>query len=402
MNRHTTPTLAQRRLVNNRISDRPTIRQNVYVLLEEGKTQGVLSRVIEAVTIALIVTNVIMVILETVPEVYDPHRAFFASFETFTVYFFAIEYLIRLWACVEDPRIGTDHPILGRLGFAARPMAAIDLLSFAPYFVTMLTGGALDLRALRILRLFRLLKLARYSQALPAMLSVLYAERRALIGSFILLLCAVCLSAEVMHVIEGPGQPNDFGTLPGAMYWSIATLSTVGYGDVVPHTYLGKLVAGITMIIGLLLFAMPIGIISLGFVNGLHRREFAITWSMVKRQPLFENFDVEAVSRIVDLMGARVIQEHARISTAGNPGEDFFLVISGRARAEDDIGAWELEPGDMIGDEVVAGARTYNKTITARSEMHLMVMPTEDMRRLCRKYPLLEQRVRNQPTEWRS
>ena len=143
---------------------------------------------------------------------------------------------------------------------------------------------------------------------------------------------------------------------------------------------------------------MPIGIISLGFVNGLHRREFAITWSMVKRQPLFENFDVEAVSRIVDLMGARVVQEHARISTAGNPGEDFFLVISGRARGEDDIGAWELEPGDMIGDEVVAGAQSYNKTITARSEMHLMVMPAEDMRRLCRKYPLLEQRVRNQPT----
>ena len=83
-------------------------------------------------------------------------------------------------------------------------MAAIDLLSFAPYFVTMLTGGALDLRALRILRLLRLLKLARYSQALPAMLGVLYAERRALVGSFILLLCAVCLSAEVMHLIEGP------------------------------------------------------------------------------------------------------------------------------------------------------------------------------------------------------
>jgi voltage-gated potassium channel len=260
----------------------------------------------------------------------------------------------------------------------------------------MLTGGAVDLRALRILRLLRLLKLARYSQALPAMLGVLYAERRALIGSFILLMCAVCLSAEIMHMIEGPGQPNDFGTLPGAMYWSITTLSTVGYGDVVPHTYFGKLVAGLTMIIGLLLFAMPIGIISVGFVNGLNRREFSITWSMVKRQPLFENFDVEAVSRIVELMGARVVQEHARISTAGQPGENFYLLISGRAHAEDDIGGWEMEAGDMIGDEIVAGARAYAKTITARSEVRLMVMPTEDVRRLCRKYPLLEQRILNQ------
>jgi len=395
MNRHTTPTVERRRLINDRSSEQPSLRQRVYVVLEEGQTQGLLSRVVEMVTITLIVTNVIMVILETVPSVYAPNKVVFTNFETFTVYFFAIEYLIRLWACVEDPRIGTKHPITGRLGFVTRPMAAVDLLSFAPYFVTMVTGGALDLRALRILRLLRLLKLARYSQALPAMLGVLYAERRALIGSFILLMCAVCLSAEVMHMIEGPGQPNDFGTLPGAMYWAITTLSTVGYGDVVPHTYLGKLVAGIVMIVGLLLFAMPIGIISVGFVNGLHRREFSITWSMVKRQPLFENFDVEAVSRIVDLMGARMVQEHTRISTAGQAGDNFFLVISGRARAEDDVGTWEMEAGDMIGDEVVAGAEGYTKTITARSEMRLMVMPAEDMRRLCRKYPLLEHRIRN-------
>jgi voltage-gated potassium channel len=393
MNRPTTPTVERRRLTNDGNGVRPSLRQSVFVVLEEGQTQGLLSRVVEIVTITLIVTNVIMVILETVPSVYDPSKVVFANFETFTVYFFAIEYLIRLWACVEDPRIGTEHPIIGRLRFAVRPMAAIDLLSFAPYFVTLLTGGALDLRALRILRL---LKLARYSQALPAMLGVLYAERRALVGSFILLMCAVCLSAEIMHMIEGPGQPNDFGNLPGAMYWSITTLSTVGYGDVVPHTYLGKLVAGITMIIGLLLFAMPIGIISVGFVNGLHRREFSITWSMVKRQPLFENFDVEAVSQIVDLMGARMVQEHVRISSAGQPGDNFYLIISGRARAEDDIGVWEMEAGDMIGNEAVAGAEGYTKTITARSEMRLMVMPVEDMRRLCRKYPLLDQRIHNE------
>jgi voltage-gated potassium channel len=398
MKRHTTPPVHRRRQNIDLNGDRLTLRQRVYVILEEGQTQGVLSRIVETLTIILIITNVVMVTLETVPSAYTPNKVLFANFETFTVFFFAIEYVIRLWACVEDPRVGTVRPFIGRIRFAARPMAAVDLLSFAPYFVTMLTGGALDLRALRILRLLRLLKLARYSQALPAMLAVLYAERRALIGSFILLMCAVCLSAEVMHLIEGGGQPNDFGTLPSAMYWSITTLSTVGYGDVIPHTYLGKLVSGFTMIIGLLLFAMPIGIISAGFVNGLNRREFSITWSMVKRQPLFEDFDVEAVSYIVELMGARVIQEHVRISTSGQPGENFYLVISGRARAEDDIGTWEMEAGDMIGDEMITGDTGYTKTITARSEMRLMVIPAEDMRRLCRKYPLLEKRINNDLT----
>lgn len=392
----TSPSISKREAGAERKGERQTLRQTIFMVIEEGQAQGGLSRLIEIATIVLIVCNVVMVILETVPPVYGPHRQIFAYFETFTVYAFAAEYFVRLWACVEDPRIGVDHPIGGRLRFALRPMPAIDFLSFSPYFITMFTGGVLDLRALRILRLLRLLKLARYSQALPAMLGVLYSERRALIGSFILLLCTVCLSAEIMHIIEGPGQPNDFGTLPGAMYWAITTLSTVGYGDVVPHTYAGKLVAGITMIVGLVLFAMPIGIISVGFVNSLHRREFTITWSMVKRQPLFEDFPVEAVSTIVDLMGARVVQEHARITTFGQKADTFYLVISGRARAEDDIGAWELEAGDMIGDEAVAGTETYSKTVTARSELRLMVMPTEDMRRLCRKYPLLDQRIRNE------
>ena len=276
---------------------------------------------VEIALITLIVSNVAMVILETVPSIHARYAAWFSGFETFTVYTFAFEYLLRLWASVEDPRIGVGRPVSGRIRFALRPMTVIDFLAFAPYFVTLVTGGVLDLRALRILRLLRLLKIARYSQALPAMLGVLYAERRALLGSFILLLCTVCISAEIMHLVEGTVQPKLFGTLPGAMYWAITTLSTVGYGDEVPITMLGKLIAGLTMIAGLVLFAMPIGIIATGFVNGLHRREFNITWSMVKRQPLFGDFNIEAVSRIVDLMGATMVQEHTRITVSGQEAE---------------------------------------------------------------------------------
>jgi voltage-gated potassium channel len=390
------PATAGRRLMGGADGARPSLRQMVYTVLEEGQTQGGLSQVVEIALILLITTNVLAVILETVPEIYQHYKWFFSDFETFTVYTFAIEYLIRVWASVEDPRIGVENPVTGRLRFAMRPMSVIDLLSFAPYFIGLLSGGVLDLRALRILRLLRLLKIARYSQAMPAMLGVLYAERRALLGSFILLLCTVCISAEIMHVVEGPGQPKLFGDLPSSMYWAITTLSTVGYGDEVPITYLGKLVAGVTMVVGLVLFAMPIGIISVGFVNGLHRREFSITWSMVKRQPLFEDFDVEAVARIVDLMGASVVQDHTRIATAGQPADKFYLIISGRARAEDDTGAWDLEAGDMIGEDALGDGSFYGKSVTARTEMRLMVLPSEDLRRLCRKYPLLEQRIKNE------
>jgi voltage-gated potassium channel len=396
MSNEATPASGRRLSIDNKDRDPQSFRQWVYNVLEEGQTDEGVGRLVELGLIILITTNVLAVILETVPSIYKPYHAYFAGFETFTVYAFAIEYAIRVWASVEDPRIGTDKPFIGRLRFCMRAMSVIDLLSFLPYFVTLFTGGIVDLRALRILRLLRLLKIARYSQAMPAMLGVLYAERRALLGSFILLLCTVCITGELMHLVEGPGQPDWFGTLPSSMYWAITTLSTVGYGDAVPHTYLGKLISGVTMVVGLVLFAMPIGIISVGFVNGLHRREFTISWSMVKRQPLFEGFDVEAVSRIVDLMGATMVQDHSRLATAGQPADKFFLIISGRARAEDETGSWDLEAGDMIGEEALVDGAENAKSVTARTEMRLMVLPGEDLRRLCRKYPLLEQRIRNE------
>jgi voltage-gated potassium channel len=396
MDQQAAPAPGKRITVTKADGKRPTLRQLAYLILEEGQTEGGWSRVVEFALIALIVSNVIMVILETVPQIYGRYHWWFGAFEIFTVYAFATEYAIRVWSSPEDPRIGADRPLTGRLRFALRPMMIIDFVSFAPFFLTFLTGGVVDLRALRVLRLLRLLKIARYSQALPAMLGVLYAERRALLGVFILLLCAVCAAGEVMYLVEGPGQPKTFGTLPDAMYWAITTLSTVGYGDEVPLTHFGKLVAGLTMVLGLVLFAMPIGIIAKGFVEGLHRREFSITWSMVKRQPLFEDFNVDAVAQIIDLMGASMVQDHTRIAVAGQAAQNFYLIISGRARAEDETGAWDLEAGDMIGEEALGDAGVYSKTVLARTEMRLMVLPSEELRRISRKYPLLERRIKNE------
>lgn len=385
-----------RRVARAKVEQRPTLRQWAYIILEEGQTESGPSRVVETVLIALIVSNVIAVILETVPELYDVYHAYFSVFEQVTVYIFALEYFVRMWSSLEDPRIGTGAGFRGRLRFALRPMMIVDFLSFAPYFVSIALGGAVDLRALRVLRLLRLLKIARYSQAMPALLGVLYAERRALFGAFILLVCTVCVAAEAMHLAEGGIQPRSFGTLPGAMYWAITTLTTVGYGDETPITWIGKLIAGTTMVVGLVLFAMPIGIIATGFVNGLHKREFNITWSMVKRQPLFDGFDMEATRQILDTMGASVVQDHTRITVAGQAANMFYLIISGRAHAEDETGSWDLEAGDIIGEEALNDSANYTRTVSARTEMRMMVLLGEDLRRLSRKYPLLARRITNE------
>jgi voltage-gated potassium channel len=351
------------------------LRAAAFTLLEEGELTSVLGRLAQALLITLIIANVVAVALETIPSVYARWHVFFADFEKFSVGAYTIEYIVRMWSSVEDPRIAARGPINGRISFALRPLMIVDLLAFAPSYLSFILP--IDLRVLRIFRLFRLVKLARYSHALPALLGVLYAERSALFASGILLVSTMCVTGEVMHLAEGEAQPKVLGTLPDAMYWAITTLTTVGYGDVVPVTPLGKFIAGLTEVLGLLLFALPIGII----------------WSTIKQQPLFQGFDVTAMTDLMESLKADIVPEHGQITLAGEPANALSLIVSGIARAESEDADGALKEGAIIGPEALHHQATYAQTVTALTTVRVMVLSHEDLRRLARKNPLLRQRV---------
>lgn len=374
-----------------------SFRQATYTVLEEGQIETLGSRIVEGLLVCLIIANVAAVALETVPSIHNRFHGFFGDFEDFSIAAYTVEYLARLWSSIEDPRIAARGPIQGRLAFAVRPLMIVDFLAFAPSYLQFLLP--VDLRVLRIFRLLRLVKLARYSQALPALLGVLYAQRSALFASFILTLCAMCASGELMYIAESGVQPHVFGTMPDSMYWAITTLTTVGYGDKVPITPIGKFIAGLTQVTGLLLFALPIGILANGFVSDLHRRQFAITWSMMKRQPLFLGMDVQAVTEILGALSARLVCEHTQIAVAGQNANILYLIAGGDASLEGKTESYDLEPGDVFGQESLEVGAIFESTVTARSEMRLLVLAGDDLRRLVRKYPLLMQRLTNQ-TAW--
>ncbi|HSC18548.1 MAG TPA: cyclic nucleotide-gated ion channel [Rhizomicrobium sp.] len=371
---------------------RETLRRRLHRIMEAGHISNWGVLVFEASLITLILANVIAVMLDSVKGIGDRYFTYFYWFESVSIVIFAIEYSLRLWVCVEDPRYGTRGAFWGRVRYAFTPVMLIDFASFAPGIVNIFVPAALDLRILRLFRLLRLMKIARYSPALSTLIEVIKAERRALLGTLLLIVCVMVISAYTMYVVEGPVQPDKFGSLPSALYWAVTTLSTTGYGDITPVTAIGRLVAGVTMMLGLALFALPVGIVATNFVTEIHRRDFVVTWSMISHLPLFEDFSAAAVSDVMNVLRSRLVREHAQLTLAGGEGNEMFFIISGNARAEYERGSVSLGPGDFFGETTVLSTAPYDCTVVARSSMRVLTLSTSDFQQLTRKHPKLKRR----------
>jgi voltage-gated potassium channel len=218
------------------------------------------------VIITLIILNVIAVMLETVPEIHEPYEHLFLYFDRFSVAIFTIEYVLRLWSCTVELKY--KHPVKGRLKYMFSLGALIDLLAILPSYIHVIVG--LDLRILRILRLarfLRLFKLTAYMKATRMVVDVFRLRMNELVLSMILAVFLIIISSSLMYFAEHREQPEAFKSIPHAIYWSVITLTTTGYGDVVPKTGVGKFLTGVLILIGVGIFALPAGIITAGFLE---------------------------------------------------------------------------------------------------------------------------------------
>ena len=248
-----------------------TIRRRLYLTLDPTEKGGLPDRIFEIILVTIIILNIAAIIIESEKDIYLEYRRLFDSFELFSVAFFTLEYVARIYSIVEHPRY--KKVVRGRFKFIVSPMAIIDLLAFLPFYITFLP---LDLRFLRIFRLmalFRMFKIARYLKALHVFKQVLNDRKEQLILSMIFILFMLVIMSSIMFFAEHEAQPKAFSSIPAAMWWGVSTLTTVGYGDIVPVTSWGKFIGGLFSIIGIGLFALPTGILSSGFYERMHRSE---------------------------------------------------------------------------------------------------------------------------------
>ncbi len=219
---------------------------------------------------ALIVLNVIAVILETEDVVYRGRETEFEVFDWISVSIFAVEYVLRVFACTVDPRYA--GPIRGRLKFMLQPLSLVDLAAILPAFLPMLPIDLRLLRLFRLARFLRVLKLGRYSESFQTLHNVLRAKRSELWVAISAALLLLLLASGLMYFCEHDVQPKVFSSIPASMWWAVVTLTTVGYGDVYPVTVAGKLIASVIALSSVGLFALPAGILASGFNDEMQRK----------------------------------------------------------------------------------------------------------------------------------
>ena len=239
-------------------------RKFLYRILEisTGKRRG-LSLIFNLLLITIITLNAIAIVLHTVPEYNKRFARLFTDFELFSVGFFTVEYLLRLWVCVENEKY--RHWFWGRLRYVFSASAIIDFLAIFPFYFSLFTTDLSIVRILRLFRIFRLFRISKYSHAFRMIQSVVREKKEDLILSTILVIFMLLIVSSVMYYVEHSAQPDQFSSIPATMWWGVTAMTTVGYGDIHPITPLGKLLGGITAIIGIGLFALPTGILVSGF-----------------------------------------------------------------------------------------------------------------------------------------
>ena len=245
-----------------------TARRRTFELLELAPFETRTGRVLNWGLLALIMANVTVVIVESVDWIYAGYGPWFDAFEIFSVAVFTVEFLARLWCSIEAQP--DEPPFRTRLLFTVQPMSLVDLAAIAPFYLAMVVG--IDLRFLRVLRLLRIFKLTRYSSALSVLLDVLREEASSFAAGLFVMIVLLVVAASGAYLVEHQAQPDGFGSIPDAMWWAVATLTTVGYGDVTPATAMGKVFGAMVALIGVGMAALPAGIIASGMTDQLRRR----------------------------------------------------------------------------------------------------------------------------------
>lgn len=307
---------------------------NILTASSDAREHKAMSKVFDWVLILLVLINVAAMMLETVPQVANVWSYELHLIEIVSVILFTIEYALRVYSSAAAPVHGNTELVhksvwKRRWQYMKSPMAIIDLMAILPFYLSVFI--AFDLRILRVFRVLRILKIGRYSRSMQTLVTVIRNESHSLLAAISVLLLFTVIAATCIYYIEHHAQPEVFSSIPASLWWALVTLTTVGYGDAVPVTALGKIFGGFITIMGICFYALPAGILSSSYTSQmqLKRDRFKDTVRTALDDGILSAHDMHHIERVRELLDLdeeeahlimRLLQHHHKV--AENTGSD--------------------------------------------------------------------------------
>ncbi len=241
-----------------------TLRERLYHELDPAARAGEWPSRLNQFVLWLILLAVVVVTLGTEPLIAERWGGWLLILDLILAVAFSIEYVLRVWVAGENPKYSG---VSGRLRYMVSPAALIDLIAVVPYWVALAGSESFLLRVVRLLRIVAVVKVGRYSKAFGDITRAIHERRHMLVVAMVSAFGMVFFSATALYLIEGAHSPEHFGSIPRAMWWSVTTLTTVGYGDVIPLTVLGKVFGALTSLGAIFMLALPTSILAGAFAD---------------------------------------------------------------------------------------------------------------------------------------
>ena len=318
----------------------------------------------------------------TVPGLHGQSRSWLAVLLWCCLGFFTGELAIKSW-----PRAN----VKGTRSYLLTSSAVIDLLAVLPVPLGLLIGVPADTAWL--LASLWLLKLAPVVPGLSLLGRVIEQEARPLASVFVIFLIVLVLSAVALYVLERAGQPDRFGSLPQSLWWAVATLTTTGYGDAVPQTFLGRMIAGTVMICGLGVFGWLTGILATGFAAEHRRRDFIQNWDLVSSVPFLRNLHAPAVIELTHKLRRLVLAERVVVVRRGRPGDCMYFIASGEVEVKVEPQSIRLGAGSFFGEFALLDGGPRMATVVTTMPSTLLILEVSDFRAFTAHHPELAKAV---------
>jgi len=341
--------------------------------------------------------GLLAVILLSIDELPSSHRGILRGAIWSVTLLFLIEYLARLWVAPELPHMADMTPLRARLRWAASVPGLIGLLAIMP--AIMLAGGysIVGTDAASVFCILWILKLGLHAPAFGTLARVISNERAPITSVLIVFAILLMSAATGAHIAERDGQPQQFGTLPNAMWWAVVTLTTTGYGDVVPLTPVGRIIGSLLMISGIAVLALMTGVLATGFAQEERRREYLRVWDQVSRVPIFASLGVVTLSEIVGKLRTRYYPARVTVLRRGDPGDSMFFISSGEVEVRLPTGGTvRLGDGAFFGEMSLLNRQPRAATIATTTPTTLLVLYASDFYEIASHIPALAEAVENE------